>query len=318
MSNLKCLLLGGTGFLGINLCKYLYANGYDVTIYNHCSVRFKRFKQLFPHVQIIDREFSSETKESLIDILGNIDVVFHLISTTNPSNKNVLYDFESNVLPTIRLLDACVKAKVKKIIYFSSGGTVYGIPRYIPIDEGHRTEPLSAYGIHKLAVEKCLEYYGRTYQLNYNILRVSNPYGEGQNPFSNQGVVAVFLAKALMHQPIEIWGDGSVMRDYIFVDDVIIACIKILNYQGKNSVFNVGSGVGYSLQEIIRIIQKTTGSILDINYLAGRVQDVPANILDISLMKKEVKWSPEITINEGIKKMLSSWNYAKKEFEVRV
>lgn len=308
----KCLVFGGAGFLGIHLCKKLYEQGYEVTVYNRSSTRLELLKKRFSKFKIIEKDFSIE--KDFNNILTNVDIVFHLISTTNPANKNVLYDFESNVLPTIRLLDACIKKKIEKFIYFSSGGTVYGVPRYTPIDEGHRTDPISPYGIHKLAVEKCIEYYGLSYDLNFNILRISNPYGEEQNPFANQGVIAVFLAKALLGQSIEIWGNGNVIRDYIFVDDVIDACVRVISYKGNRKIFNIANGIGYSLNELIYIMQKQIKKIINVKYLEERVQDVPVNILDISLAQKELEWQPHICLEEGIAKMVDAWDYDERRF----
>jgi len=312
----KCLILGGAGFLGRNLCKELSRQGYEITVYNRESTQITELCKIVPSVRIIKGDFSTQTKESFGLLLSNIDVVFHLISTTNPSNKNVLYDFESNVLPTIRFLDACIKSNIKKFIYFSSGGTVYGLPKYVPIDEIHQMEPISSYGIHKLSIEKCIEYYGRTYQLDYNILRIANPYGRGQRPFVNQGVIAVFLANALLGKTIEVWGDGKVVRDYISVVDVIMVCIKVIDYQGQYKIFNVGSGKGSSLNEIIDIIQGEINKTINVKYVEGRIQDVSANILDISLIENELNWTPKVTLEQGIGEMISNWDSVGNKFKL--
>jgi len=307
------LVLGGAGFLGTHLCRMLCANHYEVLVYDRNITQISWGKKENPKIDFINGNFSSET--DFFSLLNGIDIVFHLISTTNPSNQDLLFDFESNVLPTIRLLNACVGKKVRKVIYFSSGGTVYGIPQYIPIDECHFTEPISSYGIHKLAVDKCLGYYGRTYGLNYNIIRISNPYGENQNPASKQGVIAVFLARILAKQSIEVWGDGNVIRDYIYIQDVMDACIKLIEYRGKYKIFNIGSGKGYSLNELLHILQRKVGRIFEVEYLKGRLQDVPVNILDIDLARKELGWSPKVDIETGIEKMITSWNPRDQEFE---
>lgn len=311
MDSLRCLILGGAGFLGKNLCKTLYNNRYKVSVYNHPSKKLNILKSLLPDVDIIQGDFSQEND---FMFLKDFDIVFHLISTTNPSNKNMLYDFESNVLPTIRFFDACVREKIRRIIYFSSGGTVYGIPQVIPINESHRTDPISAYGIQKLSIEKCLEYYGRTYQLPYTILRISNPYGPGQDPLANQGVIAVFLAKAIMNQTLEIWGDGNSVRDYIFVDDVMNACLKAIAYQGKYNIFNIGSGIGHSVKDIVFFIERILGKELQINYMDARMQDVPANTLDVQLAKKELNWYAQRKVYDGICDMVHAWDNEKKGF----
>lgn len=301
----RCLILGGTGFLGVNLYQALRKSGYDVIIYHYRIESEKELNESFP--DMIFERGNFQIEENWDQILDGIDVVFHLISTTNPSNINVLYDFESNVLPTIRFLDVCARKKIR-VIYFSSGGTVYGTPRYVPIDEEHRTEPISSYGIQKLTIEKCIEYYGRTYGLDYLILRIANPYGIGQNPLSNQGVIAVFLARVLLRQSIEIWGDGQAVRDYIYVNDVMMACIKLLDYNGAVRVFNVGSGEGKSLNSIVKIIGKQTGLKPMVHYCASRIQDVPVNVLDNTVIKKELNWSPVVSMDEGINFMVNSWD----------
>jgi len=308
----KCLVLGGTGFLGRNLCAALLNNGYKVCIFGKNVEELKKLKKTHPSIEI--QEVNFIVQKDFSKILMGVDIVFHLVSTTTPTNIDLLYDFETNVLPTVRFLDACLEMKIKKVIYFSSGGTVYGIPDYIPIDEKHKTEPISAYGMHKLTVEKCLEYYQRMYKLDYQILRISNPYGRCQNPFGKQGVIAIFLSKALMDQSIDIWGDGKIIRDYIFVDDLMQACLKIIDYSGDTNCFNLGTGVGYSLEEIIRIIELNLQKNLIVRYLSARKQDVHQNVLDISLSKKELKWNPGIDLNQGIVKMICMWDRDKKIF----
>lgn len=222
-------------------------------------------------------------------------------------------EFTTNVLPTLRLLDACSKVHAR-LIYFSSGGTIYGVPRYLPIDEGHRTEPISAYGIHKLAVEKCIEYYGRTYGMDYQICRISNPYGAWQDAHGSQGAVAIFLAKALQGETVELWGDGSVIRDYLDVDDLMDGICTLLSYRGDTRVFNFGSGNGTSLKELLYKIQRVTGRPVSVRRLEGRIQDVPANVLDIAQPQKELGWKPQTTLEAGLRKMIAMWDEEQEAF----
>ena len=217
----KCLIFGGNGFLGRNLCHELLENKHDVIIYNRASERLQEFGRRFPMVKVVKGELENE--KDFIRILKHIDVVFYLISTTTPANRDLTWEFQSNIIPVIPLLHACAELGIR-FIFFSSGGTVYGVPEFIPITEEHRTFPISPYGIQKLTLEKCIEYYGYVYDLDYIVLRITNPYGAYQDPTKKQGAIAVFLAQAMMGETIELWGDGSVVRDYLFVKDLMKAC----------------------------------------------------------------------------------------------
>lgn len=312
----KVLLFGGSGFIGKNLVPQLISNGYDVTVFSRNAEYNPYLKAFASQIHFVNGNFIQYSEQQFEQLVKNTDYVIHMISSTNPSNKDILYEFESNVIPTIRLLNACIKSRINKIIYLSSGGTVYGIPQYIPIDEGHRTEPISAYGIHKLSEEKCFEYYGKMYGLNYVILRLANPFGVGQNPNSNQGAIAVFLAKVLTEKKIIIWGDGNQIRDYLYIEDVTNICIQMLLYNGKSNVFNIGSSRGYSINQVLKIIQSVSKIVPLLEYKHGRAQDVPANILDISLIEKELGWRPKIGIEDGIYRMIQSWDTKHYEFKI--
>jgi len=308
----RCLVFGGTGFLGMNLCYRLYREGYMITVYGRNNAAFERLKQRCPSIRFIYGNYQEEHEFDLL--LKDIDIVFHLISTTTPQNTNLFYDIESNVLPTIHLLESCRNCKVKQIIYFSSGGTVYGIPKNIPIAETADLNPISSYGVHKVTVEKCISYYGQYYGIDYKIIRISNPYGPGQNPFSGQGVIAAFLAKALMKECIEIWGDGTIIRDYIYIDDVIDAIILLMHYNGEYNTFNIGYGEGHSLNELIKEIEGVLELKLKVIYSEGRKQDVKLNILDTNLISNQLKWKPIIELKSGISKMKNFWNQEEKCF----
>lgn len=146
------------------------------------------------------------------------------------------------VKPSLRLLEACVKEHVKKVVFFSSGGTVYGVSKTLPIREDDLGQPISSYGIQKQAMERYFQFYQYCYALPIEILRIANPYGRYQRPFAKQGLIANMLGRYMTGSPIEVWGDGQVIRDYIYVDDVIDAAEKVLHYDGEYNVFNIGSG----------------------------------------------------------------------------
>ena len=305
------LILGGAGFLGMNLCGFLLGKGNNVTIYNRESGAVNKARDLFPAAKIYVSEFQYEENWDII--LDKIDVVFHLISDSNPANKNVSSEFSHNVMPTISLLEK-IKEKNIKIIFFSSGGTVYGMPQSLPITETHPTDPISPYGIQKLCIEKILEYYGRTYNVDYRILRISNPYGAFQNPNSNQGVIAVFMAKMFQKQKIQIWGDGTNIRDYLYVDDLLAVCDTVIDYTGSCRIFNISSGVGVSLSDIISMIQQQLNCVADVEYIKSRVHDVSANVLGHGLAAHELHWHPQIDIKTGIGYMARMWDDKRKGF----
>lgn len=297
---MKCLILGGGGFLGSHLCEALLAQGCDVRILDRPNLaRFKLF-QRHATVEWIDGDFVN--LKEVDNAVSGCDIIYHLVSTTLPrsSNENPAYDVETNVIGTLHLLESVRKHKAKKIIFVSSGGTVYGIPKEIPIKESHPTEPICSYGISKLAIEKYLGLFHLLHGIEYCVLRLSNPFGERQRVSAAQGAVTVFLHKALRNQEIEIWGDGSVTRDYFYVSDAVSALIQALSYEGDNRIFNIGSGVGRSLNEILDAIDSLIGTPVKRVYTPSRAFDVPVNVLDISRAKRLLNWKPQMQFADGL------------------
>ena len=299
---MKVAIFGGGGFIGSAIADRLLKDGHELRIFERSRVE--------PYRQFDDDEkveWLTGDLMSIFDVnrvIDGVDVVMHLVSTTLPksSNDDPVYDVQSNLVATLQLLDAMVAKKVSKIVFISSGGTVYGDPEYLPIDEKHPTEPRVSYGITKLAIEKYLLMYQKLHGIKANILRVTNPYGERQRVETAQGAIGVFLNKALLDQPIEIWGDGSVTRDYIYIGDVAEAFSCAMNYNGSTSVFNISSGIGTSLNELIAILEDTLGREINRSYLPGRSFDVPVSVLSNSLAYQELGWQPKLNINEGIAK----------------
>ncbi len=307
---MRCLVLGGAGFLGKHLVGSLEKTGYFVRSFDRApsdKLRGVYEKRDATNVEYFYGNFLSEP--DIEAALSGIDVCFHLISTTiaSTSNANPAFDVETNLLGTLQLLKCAVKSGVKRIVFISSGGTVYGVPKTIPISEEHSTYPTSSYGITKLAIEKYLDLYRSLHGLEYVTLRLANPYGVGQRLDAQQGAIAVFLARALRGEEISIWGDGSVIRDYIYVDDAIDAMVRSadVNIQG-GCVVNIGAGVGYSINEILFAIEKVTGRRTNKKYVEGRTYDVPANVLDISAAATLLGWTPKISLEEGLRRF-SDW-----------
>lgn len=294
-------VFGGGGFLGSNICDRLLKDGHQIKIFERPRIEPYRTFSKDEMVEWVTGDFSS--KHDVEAFIDGVDVVMHLISSTLPrgSNDDVIFDVQSNVMPSLNLLDAMATKGIKKIIFISSGGTVYGNPIYTPLDEEHPTNPMVSYGITKLTIEKYLLLFQKLYGIKANILRVANPYGERQRVETAQGAVGVFLNKALRGEPIEIWGDGSVIRDYIYVGDVADAFVHAVDYQGEKSVFNIGSGHGKSLNELISTIKDILGLDFEVRYLPSRSFDVPVSVLNSSLALKEMGWAPKIEFHEGIK-----------------
>ena len=294
---MKSLVLGGNGFIGTHLVDVLLEDGHRVRIYDRSLNGFRANPKGAEYVRG-ELDDLGLVREALEDI----EVVFHFVNTTIPktSNDDPVYDVSSNLVGTLRVLESCVQAGVRKVVFASSGGTVYGQPRTVPIAEGHPTEPITSYGIVKLAVEKYLALFEHLHGLDYAALRSSNLYGPYQDPGGQQGVIPVFLSRLRAGQPVTIWGDGSVVRDYLYISDLVEALKLAARANLGRKVLNVGSGRGTSLNELIAIIARVTGSRPEVRYVAGRSLDVPANVLDVARVREELGWKPQTGLDEGI------------------
>ena len=299
---MKVVIVGGAGFLGTNLALSLTKKEYKVLAIDlQTNERLKQADIPFVTCDLQD----TETLEKSID---KDDVVVHFAGSAipNASSQSAYEDAATHILPSIGLLDVCVKKQAARVIYASSGGQVYGVPQYTPIDEDHPTDPQTAYGIHKLAVEEYMQLYQRMYGLRTIILRFSNPYGPGQRPYRGQGIVATFLASAREGRPVEIWGDGNSVRDYIYIDDLTEAVEAAIRYDGRTSVFNIGSGTGTTVHEIAEAIERATGTTLAKTCIPSKPADVGINILNCNRAEQELSWKASISLADGIAMMIRS------------
>ena len=299
---MKVLVLGGFGFIGAHVVGLLLARGHGVRVLEWPGRR--------PHdvvlpgwtdAELVEGDF--QDAEALNTALQGVEVVIHLVWTVLPeqSNEDPIYDIESNVVGTMRMLSLARRHRVRKVVFSSSGGIVYGRAQSIPIAEEHRTEPLCSYGITKLAVEKYLEISQQRGDFDYTVLRCSNPYGEGQDGNRPQGAVGVFLSRLKEGKPISIWGDGLVIRDYVYVKDVAEAFVLATEMDTQSRLFNVGSGTGTSLNELIKIMADVTGVAPEVRYGPGRALDVPVNVLDVSRAGRELGWTAHTGLADGIR-----------------
>lgn len=252
-----------------------------------------------------------KTEEDVRLALSGCDKVIHLISTSTPGSSDLdrKRDLEENLLSTVQLLDLCVEQKVEQIIFMSSGGTVYGNSPVIPTPESAETDPTSSYGVVKLAIEKYLKIYRDQHGLDYRIIRASNPFGPYQTGKNRQGLIGSLLQAGLRKREFEIWGDGSQVRDFLYVDDLVEGVMDVLGYQGKERIFNMGSGVGSSILQITELCKDVLfahGYELDVKFEATRPSDIKVSTLDVSLARGELGWIPRTDLRTGIEKTLTS------------
>ncbi|WP_294324242.1 NAD-dependent epimerase/dehydratase family protein [uncultured Chryseobacterium sp.] len=300
---MKYIILGGNGFIGSYIVDVLLENNQEVTVFD---IAGEKFRKPLPSVNYIYG--SIDDHQLLKDIFKENDILIHCISTTVPltSNKNIEYDIETNLLNSVKIFRIACEQNIKRIVYLSSGGAIYGEINDIFINESAPTHPISSYGIVKLAIEKYLAYFSSNYGIEYNIVRPSNPYGPRQNPFNNQGVISVFLGKILNDEAIEVWGDGEISKDYVFVNDLADSIFQASICTEISQIFNIGSGKSTSINEIIKIIKGITKKEFTIKYHNTNKFDVKNVCLDIQKAKDKLNYLPKVDLVNGIEK---TWEF---------
>ncbi|HUF39919.1 MAG TPA: NAD-dependent epimerase/dehydratase family protein [Anaerolineales bacterium] len=308
------LITGGNGFIGSHLVDALAAAGRRVVSYDLYPRPFEPppDNAVFIQGNLDDSEL---VRRTIVD--EGVEVVVHAAwaSIHETSLKDPAADVEANLVPTLRLLDACREAGVRRLVFLSSGGQVYGVPERNPIREDHPANPISAYGAAKLAAEKYVGMYERLYGLESVILRPSVPYGPRQNPRRRQGAAAVFIHRALHRLPVEIWGDGEVQRDYFYIEDLSRALAAAVDSPAAaGGVFNLGGRETISLNGLAAAIERALELKIEIQYKEARRFDVPALALDWSAAQRVLGWSPEVELEDGIRRT-AAW--LKKWFDER-
>lgn len=308
----KTLILGAAGFIGTNMTKRLLCEGKSLILFDREEAVYQEIIQRAESEEkcrLVKGSFTHMKKEDWLELIPDfedVETVYHLVSTTCPTNSNrdVKQELEENVISTIHLLDACVAAGVPKIVFLSSGGTVYGKDHRGLCKEADEAFPITVYGMQKLFIEKTLYLYKQMYGIDYRIIRLANPYGPYQNPNGVQGAVTTFLWRALHDEKITVYGDGSVVRDYIYIDDAVEGILKIANGNGGNVLYNLGSGKGHSLIDVIECLKKVLDKELLVEFKEGRAVDVPVNVLDISRFEQDFGKFTYLSLEEGIKCLL--------------
>jgi UDP-glucose 4-epimerase len=294
MSNRKVLVTGGAGFIGSHIVDLLIKKEYEVSILDNFSSGC--LKNVNPSALIYCRDLN----ENLEDIFEKEkpEIIIHHASQINvrKSIENPSYDARQNIMGSLNLFEYCKKYPVKKVIFASSGGTVYGNPESIPVREDAKLRPMSPYGIAKATIEEYLRFYRNTQAFDSIILRYANVYGPRQSSEGEAGVISVFLDKKAKNQELCIWGDGKQTRDFVYVQDVAIANLRAIEYTGNNRIFNIGTGLETSINDIAKIISEKVTHKLDYK------EDIPQICLDNILAQLYLKWKPLICLREGIGK----------------
>jgi len=291
------LVTGGNGFIGSGLVDRLRAAGHRVRVLDQSAPRAD-----------VDWDGVDYVKGNLVDVaqlpalLEGIDLVFHLASSTVPSTSNLdpAADVQSNLIGALNLCRAMIEERKRRLVFFSSGGTVYGNPRQLPVPETHALHPILSYGVVKVAIENYLQMYQQLGCLDPLILRPSNPYGPRQSSAGLQGVIAAFLGKAHTGEEVRIWGDGEIVRDYLHIDDLLNFAVSAGAGRLTGAV-NVGCGTGHTLNQILDAVREVTGARLPVEYAPARKYDVAEIVLDITRATTEFGWRPRVDLATGIR-----------------
>lgn len=301
----RCLVLGANGFIGSHLVQSLVAKGYSVRSFDRSESGSADGTEKYAGDFLNEKDVEAA--------LQDIDYVFHLVSTTTPmiAENDPLIDIQTNILMSVKLFELCVKAGVKKVIFASTGGAIYGnVDGKKPLHEDVVPKPVSPYAIGKLTIENYLRYFKKKHNLDFMVTRISNPYGPGQNPKGGQGVIAIFLDKLQQGEPITIFGDGSMIRDYIYVKDVANMLAESFHKNNKEDVYNIGSGHGRSVNEIIGIIENVTGRSFKKETKPAPRTFVQNVVLDASRYVGEFGSSERTEIEKGIR---YTWQHVQKQ-----
>jgi len=305
----KILVTGGAGFIGSHLTDKLLQKGHKVLIIDNLSTGFKH------HINHKAKFYQMDIRSVAIDKIIEKErplVAYHLAAQVDvrKSLEDPNLDVEINISGSINLLRSCIKHKVQKVIFASTGGAIYGEQEYFPADEKHPAFPVSPYGVAKLTVEKYLHCFKENFGLGHTCLRLANVYGPRQNPKGDQGVVAIFCGKLLNGEQVTIYGDGKQTRDYVYIDDVVNAFVSALDYS-KSEVFNIGTSVETNVNQLYEILAGKVGSNSNKTYGPERLGEQKRSVIDFAKAKKELNWEPEVNLEQGLSKTLEY--YQKKK-----
>lgn len=293
----RVIVTGGAGFIGSHVVDAYIKEGYEVGVIDNLSSG--RRENLNPKANFFELDIRDErVKEVLADFKP--DIVNHHAAQVSVrlSIADPLYDASVNIIGSLNLLQACVETKVKKFIFASTGGAIYGEQDYFPADEQHPLRPMSAYGVGKAAFELYLQQYYLVYKLPYLALRYANVYGPRQDPHGEAGVVAIFLQKMLAGEAVTINGDGKQTRDFVFVGDVAKANILASKSSFVGSI-NIGTGTETSVNEVFTYLSELTGNNIKPIYGPAKPGEQRRSCLNYSLATKILSWQPEFILKNS-------------------
>ncbi len=300
MATRKVIVTGGAGFIGSHICDQLIERDFAVAVIDDLSTGKRqnlppdaRFYHTDIRDQAVSEIFAEEKPEYVFHLAAQMDV--------RKSVADPAYDAEVNIGGTVNLLEAGRAVNLKKIIYASTGGAIYGEPKHIPASENIPVEPLCPYGISKHTVEHYLELYRKLYGMNYTVLRFPNVYGPRQDPHGEAGVVAIFARLMLSGKQPKIFGDGTKTRDYVYVEDIVEANMRALE-GGDGAVLNLGWGEQVTDQQIFDGVRDAVGCSSTPEYAPKRLGEVGHIALDASLARKVLGWEPRISLHEGLRR----------------
>jgi UDP-glucose 4-epimerase len=296
------LVLGGNGFIGSHLVASAVDAGHEVTVLDLSPS--PRYSHGRPFHFI---ETATAALPGMKELLSSTDVLCHFAYNSVPStsNSDPAADVTDNLVSSVRLLETMRTVELRRIVYLSSGGAVYGSPQETPIAEEHPLNPISSYGVTKVAFEKYLRMYATLYGFRPTIIRPSNPYGPGQGKIGLLGVVNTFLSAAATGDTAILWGDGSLVRDFIYIDDLCKLIILALE-RDEPGIYNCGYGTGTTLSELIVAIESVSGRQIHIQGRPTRDFDPPIIVLDTGRARRTFGWAPGMTLREGL---LTTWNW---------
>ena len=310
----KAVVAGGAGFIGTYVVQVFLDNGWRVSVLDRHPVQVNRQRYESQRLEMVVADFADTDR--LLRCCAGADAIVHLAHSTVPATAadHACLDITDAILPTVRFLSRLPSQHIRRLVYISSGGTIYGPSHDTPIRESHPTEPISVYGIAKLAIEQYVRLYASLKGFGSAILRPSNAYGPGQDLSRPQGAVAIFLDRICQNQPVEIFGDGSIVRDYLHVIDLASA-IYLAASSELSGVWNIGTGRGSSISGLIELLQSAASKRAVVHYLPPRAFDVPVNVLDIAQVQKDLGWTPTVRLEAGIKNLYQA--YSRNEWHLR-